>query len=257
MQGPGALNNVVANTVIVEGPNDGVFVYSGAPALGNLITSISAVATTDQFGNTVFQGTTNIKFSAGVYYATNMGINNTLSFLTATSQAGPWTNNGGIGQSPNSLEAITSLFQTSADAVINGALTATSGIPLSPTVIETDVWNPVTPPTGFSGLLRYRMRAEKDVEVEAQLAVTPTAPTGTVVLIVLPTLYVPTTLQHGPCGIFLNGTPNSLAAMQGIMDLRWAANISPTSTFSLQAFPGGAAGTGITECSFNIRYALD
>lgn len=43
---------IVANQVIVEGGNDGVFVYSGTPALGNLIVSAAAMAGTDPYGNT-------------------------------------------------------------------------------------------------------------------------------------------------------------------------------------------------------------
>lgn len=47
---------VVANKVIVFGPNQGVFVYNGTPAAGNLEISIAATAGTDNFGNSYPSG---------------------------------------------------------------------------------------------------------------------------------------------------------------------------------------------------------
>ena len=56
MQGPESYNNIIANTVVIGGANGALFVYSGTPALGNLIASISPLTTTDQFGNNVAAG---------------------------------------------------------------------------------------------------------------------------------------------------------------------------------------------------------
>lgn len=42
---------VVANLVVVEGPDDGIFIYNGTPALGNLIISAASQAGVDAFGN--------------------------------------------------------------------------------------------------------------------------------------------------------------------------------------------------------------
>ena len=42
---------VTANTVIVNGTGDGLFVYSGVPAFGSLILAIASAAGTDNFGN--------------------------------------------------------------------------------------------------------------------------------------------------------------------------------------------------------------
>ena len=47
---------VIANLVIVEGADDGVFVYAGTPGLGTLIVSIAAAAGVDAFGNAYPQG---------------------------------------------------------------------------------------------------------------------------------------------------------------------------------------------------------
>lgn len=55
---PGASNVIRAHIVIIFGSGGGLFVYSGQPATGNLIYSISATAGTDQFGNSYLAGAT-------------------------------------------------------------------------------------------------------------------------------------------------------------------------------------------------------
>jgi hypothetical protein len=46
-----AEGSVTANSVIVNGAGDGVFVYDGVPASGTLIVAIAAASGTDAFGN--------------------------------------------------------------------------------------------------------------------------------------------------------------------------------------------------------------
>jgi hypothetical protein len=46
-----ATGSVTANTVVISGSGDGLFVYSGVPAYGNLILAISNAAGTDAYGN--------------------------------------------------------------------------------------------------------------------------------------------------------------------------------------------------------------
>jgi hypothetical protein len=58
---------VVANKVIIEGSDDYLFVYSGSPALGNLIASIAAVAGTDPYGNAYPAGFTS--FASATFLA--------------------------------------------------------------------------------------------------------------------------------------------------------------------------------------------
>jgi hypothetical protein len=54
---PGTDSQVLlARQVIVFGPNDGIFVYNGTPALGNLIWADVPATGLDPFGNVVFQG---------------------------------------------------------------------------------------------------------------------------------------------------------------------------------------------------------
>jgi hypothetical protein len=42
---------VVAQEVSVQGGNDGLFVYNGAPTTGNLVGSITSAAGADPYGN--------------------------------------------------------------------------------------------------------------------------------------------------------------------------------------------------------------
>jgi hypothetical protein len=46
-----AEGSVTANTVVISGSGDGLFVYDGIPAFGNLILAIASAAGTDSFGN--------------------------------------------------------------------------------------------------------------------------------------------------------------------------------------------------------------
>jgi hypothetical protein len=46
-----ATGAVTSNTVVVSGAGDGIFVYDGVPASGNLIVAIASAAGTDAFGN--------------------------------------------------------------------------------------------------------------------------------------------------------------------------------------------------------------
>lgn len=42
---------IAANSVVVSGAGDGVFVYDGAPELDSLIVAVAAAPGTDQYGN--------------------------------------------------------------------------------------------------------------------------------------------------------------------------------------------------------------
>lgn len=85
---------VVANQVIIQGSNDGLFVYSGTPANGNLIVSAAAMAGTDPYGNTypqginvttgvisgtTFKGTTFIINASGIFFYSGTPANGNLT----------------------------------------------------------------------------------------------------------------------------------------------------------------------------------
>lgn len=122
----------------------------------------------------------------------------------------------------------------------------------SPSVPEP--WHTVTPPANWTGLVRYRKRAENDVEVNIFCSVAAAAAAGTITMITLPSGYIPANNTTGGCGFFTNG-PTTVAQMATIANMRWSAN--SVGTFTIQAFPGGAVGSGVTEIDLTIRYPLD
>jgi hypothetical protein len=69
--------------------SDGAFWYNGTPALGNLTTSVTNNAGTDQYGNTYLEGVTNYQESGGVWYAVQLQ-NGDLSFLAAATAGGTY-----------------------------------------------------------------------------------------------------------------------------------------------------------------------
>lgn len=87
---------VIANLVIIEGPDDGLFMYAGTPALGNLVYSVSNTADTDAEGNAFLSGSVSYNKTSGVFYAVqegNTGIPGAAavtSYWTALAAGGPW-----------------------------------------------------------------------------------------------------------------------------------------------------------------------
>jgi hypothetical protein len=91
---PGSTDVVRARQVIVGGTNGGVFVYSGAPAAGNLITSVAGAAGTDPYGNAFLAGTTS--YLAGATYSASSVTGGSISWYTAPGFGGPWTFRGSL-----------------------------------------------------------------------------------------------------------------------------------------------------------------
>jgi hypothetical protein len=69
-------------------PQTGLFVYSGAPAAGDLIASITAAGGTDLFGNATLSRLASYDPASLTAVALAGGV---LNFYTAPSEAGPWT----------------------------------------------------------------------------------------------------------------------------------------------------------------------
>jgi hypothetical protein len=89
---PGISNGVIAaNIVIVFGPNDGIFIYSGIPGLGTLIGSWAGMAGVDRFGNVYPAGLNVLEGAiAGSTFSGNDFIINTngMFFYSGTPAAG-------------------------------------------------------------------------------------------------------------------------------------------------------------------------
>ena len=69
--------------------SNGAFFYSGTPAAGNLIQSITNNTGTDPFGNAYLAGTTTYT-TIGTVFAVNLN-QNAINWYTATTEAGPYT----------------------------------------------------------------------------------------------------------------------------------------------------------------------
>lgn len=125
---PWSSQAVLAQLIIIEGPNDGLFVYNGTPAAGNLVGSIAVTGGTDQFGNLYLAGeVTYTPAGPGFEACQNFGAQ--LTFYTAITEAGPWTPVGVFG--PSGTAGTTMLLQA-----ISGPIVVQGGIayvkPLSP-----------------------------------------------------------------------------------------------------------------------------
>ena len=90
--GEGFVNGsiLIVNKVIVEGANEGVFVYNGTPAAGNLEATFTGNSGVDSFGNNYLQGCST--YSSG--FATNMN-NGLISVYTGTLASG-WLSQGSM-----------------------------------------------------------------------------------------------------------------------------------------------------------------
>jgi hypothetical protein len=112
---------VTGGSVVVTGTGEGMFVYSAAPALGNLITSIASAAGTDPYGNAYLKG-------LGVYSGGQIEVlgNNGTYILMDDSGAGTTPrlllnspNKAGITRTPASIVGSTSsVFGSASGAMI-------------------------------------------------------------------------------------------------------------------------------------------
>jgi hypothetical protein len=94
---PGVSGGIVrARQVIISGANEALYVYSGAPAAGSLIYSVTQGTAADPYGNRPpGGGAVSYNNESGTFFAVNM-FSAGLIFFTAASEAGPWTNQGSI-----------------------------------------------------------------------------------------------------------------------------------------------------------------
>lgn len=119
---PGSPNVVRARQVIIAGPGQELLVYSGTPALGNLLFSItnSTVPTTDQFGNHIVPLTGWYDNAGGFFTQIGAGF---VTFGTGSLATG-WTANTSIqndGSGDLTISANANLLLNGAVVQINGS----------------------------------------------------------------------------------------------------------------------------------------
>ena len=121
---------ILATAGIIEGPTiigSSAFYYNGTPAFGNLISSITQAAGTDQFGNAYVAGTSS--YFIGSTFAAVSVTGGSVTWYTAPGAAGPW---GFIGQLIIPLTGASTLILdfASLSGAINVPQAAVSGFPL-------------------------------------------------------------------------------------------------------------------------------
>lgn len=92
-QAPGAAAGVTRTRIveIIGGTGSGIFVYSGAPAAGNLIASFVGATTADPFGNSVIPDGMTIYNGTQRLFLGQVGASNLLQFATGASfENGPF-----------------------------------------------------------------------------------------------------------------------------------------------------------------------
>src|SRR5712664_159928 len=170
---------IVANQVIIEGPNDHLFVYNGQPGAGNLAYSLSPVQNLpavglDDYGNEYILGLTCYWNSGAGWVAINIAFGN-VTFYTAASEAGPWT---GIADmqlaSGNIVLASTNSLQIGpSGSTLTGALTIIQGLTTSvvtafaPGTFTPETWHSLGTLAGYTVTTgRYRLTPLGELELD-------------------------------------------------------------------------------------------
>lgn len=167
---------ITAAKVVVAGPNGGVFIYSGAPAFGNLVSTDVAVGGTDPFGNTYLPGKTEYSVSViAPHKVTAINIfQSTISWQTAPNPGGSFgaissinaVSQSVVGLPPLSMtigQGNTGEAVTFADPVVAPILAAAPGTGVPET------WHLITMDAGWSTVAgyaapQYRLLPTGDIE---------------------------------------------------------------------------------------------
>ncbi len=217
--------------------SSGMFVYSGVPALGNLLVAIAPLAGADSFGNAYPAGLTShglvnvqsantggaLNIAMSVPTSTNPG---TISIFETASGNGSIAiavsgdtsarlsvrASGKMQWGSGAAPADTFLQRLSAGVLqllttgltIDGVLTATGGTAAAPSIVSTDTWHRAVltgtwtaSGNGINGLA-YRKTPHNELQIVADLTV-PAAP-GTI--FTFPPAYFPGNPYNIPCGSY-------------------------------------------------------
>lgn len=235
--GAGQGQNVRARFVIIFGNTGGLFVYSGTPAFGNLITTITATSGTDPYGNAYLGGITEYA-SIGVsgYEAMQHTATGLIAYVSPGGAGGPYGVVASFQQSGG-------VFTLAAPLIVTGAVTAIGGTAANPTVITTDTWQTLAPINGWANVttLKYTLLPDRMVMVAG--VITSAGAAGNPIFANLPAGYRPATQQETAAG--LHGAPPAGGAF-----MRVAVNGD-------LSIPGSTVGTGPWSVSwtFSLDYA--
>lgn len=224
--GPAPQNQFLVNPVIVVTPGRGLFVYSPSPGPGNLIASVAASGGLDPYGNEYeagfatyenspvtrsiqilaslinFHGSNEDQVPADIQYYGTTGI---LAIEATSGAAQVAIDNGsnadqGMLFDPATVQFLFSPhiisvgFETSALVEIQG----TAAVELLEVILSgaVETWHTFSSlENSWTGTLRYRLRAENEVSLQADSLTAGTLASGTV-LATLPAGYRPASEQR-------------------------------------------------------------
>jgi hypothetical protein len=191
---------------------NGEFFYSGTPALGNLVESITQISGTDAYGNAYLTGHASyFKVSSSLWYAIAVDAATysapVVAFLTATSPAGPWTQLANILYKSLGAPGPGDVIALNVDGGDRAYIT-TNGIqiPLAELITATDPGTSNTPETwhnatlingwanqgGGLDTLQYKLMPDNSIWLKGTIS--PAAQTNTQFM-TLPAGYRPFTAQ--------------------------------------------------------------
>jgi hypothetical protein len=174
-------------TVIADGSSGGLFVYSGVPALGNLILASAGIGGSDSFGNQYFAGTTAID-SLGSYcniFAAALNFGNPTPSINSTGQIVQHGNNRLVFTAPTNVSALkTANLCILSDAVLPSLVSDPIFLvePGQSSISTPEVWHTLgtITATGYTKLVgNYRMSVDAGDFVQFDIQLTANAGGGT------------------------------------------------------------------------------
>lgn len=186
-----AWTNQVQNQVIIAGNSGQLLVYSPTPGAGNLISSISARAFTDPYGNAVLRGV--VDYFKGVTAIAVQMDAGAVFWWTAGTLAGPWT---AASEIVTNL-AGTTLTVTSTLLSITGGVKTLTGV--NPNTNAAETWHSMSLLNSWANVAgfavaQYRFVAAPLNTVEIIGAINAAAATSAT-FFTLPGLYSPASKQ--------------------------------------------------------------
>jgi hypothetical protein len=149
---------ILATEGVIEGPSlvgSDAFFYNGTPAAGNLVQSVTEADGTDAYGNAYIAGTATYS-NNGTFWSAVVIADGVVNWYKATSEAGPWTSEAGIGFSWNSLTGGGLSFTAPAgsdhtgDFNVTGSVTVTTTLTVNGTDVGTTLSNIISALSGAS-----------------------------------------------------------------------------------------------------------
>lgn len=228
------------NSGVIEGPeyiinSSGEFFYNGTPAAGTLMSSIASAPGTDAFGNAYLAGTTSyFEFSPSLWMATQQN-EGELNFWTATSSAGPYTSQAQIGMGTLQTLNLSSIVAANPNLTLNAANTQ-AGLPIvatNPSNGNPEAWHTATLLNGWTGTLAYRLTAQGDLQIHADLVAGTT--TNATNIFTFPAAYRPAQKARIPAAfdgsVAAGGNPYFILNIDGTFTVHWVTSTQTNGGF--------------------------